>query len=314
MMAIRSWIGIVCLGCCVAIAGEPRKGSRGGMAYPPDLPDAKVEVYRTVGDTKLNLYIFSPPGHRADDRKPAIVFFFGGGWKNGSPAQFSETCRYLASRGMVAMTADYRVASRHDVKAVDCVKDAQAAVRWIRANAVRLGIDAGRIAAGGGSAGGHIAACTGTVRDIDDPEAKIGSRPAAMVLFNPVMALAAIDGVAPDADLSEALKGRMGIDPEAVSPAHHVAKGTPPTIMFFGTQDRLLAGAESFARGMKSAGNRCELVTYKDQGHGFFNYGRGGNEYFRKTLEEADRFLASLGWLKGEPSVGKHLETVPFAK
>ena len=116
--------------------------------YPPELPGAHVEVYKTVGDTKLNLYIYEPEGHKASDKTPAIVFFFGGGWANGSPVQFLNQSKYLASRGMVAITADYRVASRHQVKVLDCVRDANSAIRWVRQNAKRLGIDPNRIAAG----------------------------------------------------------------------------------------------------------------------------------------------------------------------
>ncbi|MCP5111833.1 MAG: carboxylesterase family protein, partial [bacterium] len=89
--------------------------------YPPNLPGAKVEVYKTAGDVKLNMYIVNPDGHTASDKRPAIVFFFGGGWRGGTPRQFFEHSKYFASRGMVAMMADYRVASRHQAKVVDCV-------------------------------------------------------------------------------------------------------------------------------------------------------------------------------------------------
>src|SRR5439155_355871 len=101
----------------VATAQE-QKGFR---AYPPKLDGAEIETYKTVGDTKLNLYVYYPPGHKASDKRAAIVFFFGGGWTGGSPGQFEQHCKHLASRGMVAMTADYRVASRNQVKAVSCV-------------------------------------------------------------------------------------------------------------------------------------------------------------------------------------------------
>jgi acetyl esterase len=128
----------------VASAQEPK----GGRGYPPNLPGARPETYKTVGDIKLNLYVFTPEGHQASDKRPAMVFFFGGGWTNGSPGQFEEHCKYLAGRGMVAITADYRVASRHNVKAITCVADAKSAIRYVRTNAARLGIDPSRIAAG----------------------------------------------------------------------------------------------------------------------------------------------------------------------
>src|SRR5262245_37466762 len=160
------------------------------QAYPPKFDGARSETYKKVGDVTLSLNIFEPPGASAPNR-PAIVFFFGGGWTNGSPAQFEQHCRHLASRGMVAITADYRVASRHQVKPTACLADAKSAIRWVRQNAKRLGIDPQRIAAGGGSAGGHLAAATATVPGFDEPgeDTKVSAVPNALVLFNPALVL-----------------------------------------------------------------------------------------------------------------------------
>ena len=100
-----------------------------------ELPGSRAEVYKTIGDVKLKIYIYEPKGHKAGAKRPAIVFFFGGGWRGGTPRQFLEHCRYLASKGMVAMTADYRVSSRQGTKPFHCVRDGKSAVRWIRQNA-----------------------------------------------------------------------------------------------------------------------------------------------------------------------------------
>jgi len=150
------------------------------------------ELYKTINGVKLNLSIFRPDGHSPKDRRAAIVFFFGGGWRSGSPKQFEQQCRHLASKGMVAMAADYRVSSRHQAKVVDCIRDAKSAIRWVRSNAAKLGIDPNRIAAGGGSAGGHLAACTAVLPGLEEPseDLAISSRSNAMVLFNPALMLA----------------------------------------------------------------------------------------------------------------------------
>jgi acetyl esterase/lipase len=274
--------------------------------YPPQMDGAKVEVYKTVGDVRLNIYIFEPEGHQPTDQRPAIVFFFGGGWRSGSPKQFEHQCRYLASRGMVAMTADYRVASRHDVKVPACIADAKSAVRWVRAHAERLGVDPERIAAGGGSAGGHLAAATGLIQGLDEPseDASVSSVPNALVLFNPAAALAPFEGSDTfESHGNQDIRRRLGSDPLAVSPAHHVRKGAPPAIMFFGTADRLLAGAEYLQERMQAEGNRCELQTWDDLPHGFFNWGRYDNRPFLETVRATDKFLASLGYLEGEPTI-----------
>ena len=304
---------LIALGLVLVLFGmlpgqEQRRANRGGRSYPPRLPQARSEVYKTTGDVELRMYVFEPKGHRPEEKRPAIVLFFGGGWRNGSPQQFEKQCEYFASRGMVAMTADYRVASRHDARAVDCVRDAKSAVRWVRANADRLGVDPERIAAGGGSAGGHIAACTAVIDDFD-PEGEdlsVSSVPNALVLFNPAMSLAPRRGEEPLREL-EQMKERAGVDPKAISPAHHVKRGLPPTVMFFGTDDRLLAGAEAFRERAVELGNRCEIQLWKGKGHGFFNFGRDENEAFVETTQAADRFLQSLGYLSGDGSVEEWL-------
>jgi len=291
-----------------ALAGAGAYAQRRHVPYPPVLPQAKVETYKKVGDVKLNVWIYCPENHKPSDKRAAIVFFFGGGWRSGNPAQFAPQCRYLASRGMVAMTADYRVATRHGVKAVQCVEDAKSAVRWIRRNAERLGVDPNRIAAGGGSAGGHLAAATGTVPDLNAPgeDTSISSVPNALVLFNPALILAPVEGGPPfSPDKQARMKERAGTDPVKISPYHHVKKGCPPAIIFHGKADTTVSyrTAEAFCRKMKRTGNRCELVGYEGQKHGFFNYGRGGNKAYIDTVRRMDEFLVSLGYLKGPPTI-----------
>lgn len=272
----------------------------GAQAYPPKLEGARVETYKSVGPVKLDLHIFEPPTGPKTNR-PAIVFFFGGGWNNGSPAQFEQHCRHFAARGLVAITADYRVASRHQVKPPACVADAKSAIRWLRQNAARLGLDPQRIAAGGGSAGGHLAAATATLAGFDEPgeNLAISAIPNALVLFNPALVLAPLAGLELPRDEARLGADRFGTDPKNLSPAHHVKRGVPPTIIFHGRADTTVpfVTAEAFAARMKEAGNRCELVAYDGQPHGFFNFTKGAAGRYRETLVAADQFLVSLGYL-----------------
>jgi acetyl esterase/lipase len=282
------------------------KKAAGGFQYSQTLDGAEACVYKTAGDVKLNLHIFKPKDLKATDRRPAIVFFFGGGWSNGSPMQFANHCKYLAAHGMVAITADYRVWTRQQAKVVQCVADAKSAMRWVRAHAAEWGIDPDRIAAGGGSAGGHLAACSGTITGFDEPgeSTSVSAQPNAMVLFNPAIALAAIEGT-DFKGFEKMLADRLGTDAVNISPAHQVKPGIAPTIIFHGESDTSVAfsSVKAFDDSMKKAGNRCELVGYPGEGHGFFNYRNGGGKNFFDTLEKTHRFLASLGWIKGEPNV-----------
>jgi len=274
--------------------------------YPPEIEGALVEVYKTVGDVRLNLYILTPPGHKVGDRRPAIVFFFGGGWTSGTPRHFEPQARYLASRGMVAILADYRVASRHGVKIPECVRDAKSAVRWVRVNAGRIGVNPNRIAAAGGSAGGHLAASTALLPGFEEEkdDRQISSRPNALVLFNPAVILAPVPGIELRRG-GEVIKERAGDDPEAVSPFHHIRAGAPPAIIFHGKADTTVPyeTVEAFARKMSEAGNRCELVGYDGAAHGFFNFRNTQEQFYYSTVRNMDEFLVSLGYLKGPPAL-----------
>ena len=287
------------------LTGLVAGASAQGFQYPSAMPGAKAEVYKTIGDTKLNLYIYAAENSAAE-KHPAIVFFFGGGWANGSPAQFEHQCRRLASLGMVAISADYRVSSRNHSTIDQCVRDAKSAIRYVRANASRLGIDPLRIAAAGGSAGGMLAASTALIPGLEEPaeNARIDSRPNALVLFNPALILAPVQGDEAVARMLTGILARQefkGIDPDSISPWHHVGKNEPPTIILHGREDTTVpyATMESFAQKMRANGNRCDLMGFAGQKHAFFNYSPKGNPYYDQTLTKAEEFLASLGYIKG---------------
>ncbi|UCC97065.1 MAG: alpha/beta hydrolase fold domain-containing protein [Phycisphaerales bacterium] len=269
----------------------------GISAFAADqIPDEQV-LYKTVDGIRLQLHVFKPANHKVADKRPAIVFFFGGGWVGGSPSQFYPHCRYLASRGMVAVSAEYRVKNRHGTTPFECVKDGKSAIRWVRTHAPELGIDPNRIAAGGGSAGGHVAAATGTVKRFEEPaeDKTISSKPDALVLFNPVF----------DNGPGGYGHDRVQEHWHDFSPMHNIDKDTPPTIVFLGTKDKLIpvSTAQRYRALMTQAGRKSDLHLYEGQPHGFFNYRDGRNTYYYQTVIEADKFLATLGFLKGEPTL-----------
>ena len=255
---MRVHLTISLLASCSILFGDPKPEAR-----DPD----EVVTYRKTEQAELKLEIFRPAGWKAHDERPAIVFFFGGGWVGGSTTQFHPQATRLASRGMVAYCADYRVRSRHETSPFEAVVDAKAALRWIWRNAGRQGVDPKKIVSAGGSAGGHLAACSGLVAGHD--EVKGGEPafiPAAMVLFNPAMLLAPHDSLpkAVNARLEEAsdrLKRRFEGPAQWAHPYAFAGKAQPPCIMFFGTADRLLDGAEAFRNVSTAAGNRCEIKT-----------------------------------------------------
>jgi acetyl esterase len=248
-------------------------------------PDQIIE-YKRVGTNLLTLHFFHPPDMQPGDQYPTIVFFFGGGWKTGTPTHFYSQSLYLASRGMIAICADYRTRNKHQTTPAECVKDAKSAMRWIRSHAGELGVDPNRLAAGGGSAGGHLAAATALVKGFNEEgeEVSVSCIPDALVLFNPV-----IDN-GPDGYGYERVKDYW----EAFSPLHNITETAPPTLIMLGTGDELVPviTAEKFKIKMEQAGSRCDLRLYEGQPHRFFN-----KEKYNETLTETAAFLASLGYL-----------------
>lgn len=253
-------------------------------------PD-ETPVYKRVGDVELRMHVFKPAGWAASDRRGGIVFFFGGGWVSGSPTQFYSHCRRLADLGMVAMAAEYRVKNTHGTTPCECVADGKSAIRWVRSHAAALGIDPERVAAGGGSAGGHVAAATAFSKGFDDPADNLGVSclPVALALFNPV------SDNGPGEFGHEAVADRW----EDFSPAHNIAAPAPPAILFLGTEDKLIpvATAERFRDRIRACGAACELHLYDGEGHGFFNYGDGANPSYPDTVAKMVAFLKACGML-----------------
>ena len=282
---------LVALVSLSALAGTQKHDFKGA---------ARAEVYKKASGDDLWIYRFDPPDHDPSrDRRPAVVFFFGGGWNGGNVAQFEQHSRYLASRGMVAFVADYRVKTRQNTAPDACVADGKSAIRWVRKNAERQGIDPERIAAGGGSAGGHVAATTGICDGLDDPTEKysrISSKANALLLFNPVY------DNGPKGYGHDRVKSWF----PAISPAHNITRDDPPTIVFLGSADRLIpvGTARKFDSDLKVAGIQSEVWIYDGQPHGFFNE-RKSQKSFLDTVLKMDAFLVSLDWLEGEADEAK---------
>lgn len=266
----RFRIVIYLLVCCL--------GSTQAAEEAAPLKPDRVVTYKTVGDTKLQLEVFEPENLKASDSRPAIVFFFGGGWNGGVTKQFYQQAETLSDLGMVAFCAEYRVKSRNKTTPFECVKDGKSAIRWLREHATELGINPARIVAAGGSAGGHVASCTDLITGFEEEgeNLEVSSRPNATILFNPVL----------DTTNKGYGSKRFKADQQTIlSPCHHVKKGLAPTIVFHGTKDTTVPyeNAERFTKLMQMNGNPCTLVPVVGKGHGSFN-----SPAFRPKNDKAD--------------------------
>jgi acetyl esterase len=253
------------------------------------VPLGKKIEYKRVGAAPLFLYLLEPSLPAAGPR-PGIVFFHGGGWVSGNLGQFNPQAAYLAAQGMAVIQVDYRLLPNKGAEPPRiCAEDAKSAMRWVRAHAKELNIDPDRIAAGGGSAGGFLAAFTALVPSWNDPsdDLHISPRPNALVLMFPVIDISP----AGYADVNK----RFGPTYKEYAPEEFVSASAPPMIIQSGLDDKQVSpdSLRLFQEKMKKVGGRCDLILYPGQKHGFANEA----PYMTITLTAAAHFLKSIGYL-----------------
>lgn len=252
-------------------------------------------VYKQIDSTKLFMEMYAPKKINSTKKYPAIIFFFGGGWNKGTITQFKPHANYLSKRGIICFLADYRVKNRQNTTPFESLKDAKSAIRYIRKHADKFHIDSSKIAAAGGSAGGHLAAASALIDDYNESSdnTSISCKPNALILFNP-----AIDNGPGGVGYS-----RIGDAYTKFSPLHNIKKGAPPTLILSGTSDKLIPvkTIKKYQKLMLNVGSRCEVSLYKGKQHGFFNYNKFNN--YKKTLIEVDGFLQSIEYINKLPLV-----------
>jgi len=286
-------LALIIIAPLLTATAAPKKAAKSNDA-PDDTAEVSVEpgktfVYKQSGGKSQELEVYFPANWGASKSKvPGVILFHGGSWRGGNLNQFRYVCKYLASRGLVAATANYRMLTTDEVKALPagesnkrtCVTDAKSSIRWMKQHAAELGIDPQRIITGGGSAGGHVSILATTTPGLNDPvdPKEFDTSVVAYLLFNPALR---------DSDIS---------DPE-ICALQQVSGNFPPAIFFFGDQDGAWKpGTDSLLKRLKALGNTsAELWIAEGQKHSFFNR----PPWQDITLAQADRFLVKHGFLTG---------------
>ena len=251
-----------------------------------------------VGDLSARLYVPT----RATVRGPLLVYFHGGGWVYGDLDSHDPVCRFLAERsGVRVLSVDYRLAPEHPFPAA--YDDAVAAYRWVVGHAASLGADPERLAVGGDSAGGTLAATTAIAAAREglplafqlliypgtDMTTKTESRrlfERGFYLTDEFMNLVKAHYL-PDAT--------RWADPEASPLLCELPEGLAPAYLATAGFDPLRDEGEAYARKLADAGVAVELRRFPDQIHGFLNVVGAGRTSRAATAEMAARLAAGLG-------------------
>jgi len=261
---------------CVSPALAQRPGAKAAALADKIAVETDIE-YAKAGDISLQLDVYKPKAESTKAR-PVIVWIHGGGWQNGNKSSgMGRLSSYVAGGEFVGVSVGYRLTDKGSWPAQ--IHDCKAAIRWIRANAERLGIDADKIGVWGSSAGGHLVSHLGSSGDVKEVEGDLGttgasSRVACVVDFcgpsdfpnfqltsgaqNPVTKL--LGGL--PKDKPEVAK--------AASPITYVTKDDPPFLIVHGTDDRTVPfdQAVRFHEAQKQAGINTTFVKIEGGGHG----------------------------------------------
>lgn len=249
---------------------------------PESVQEIKNITYVRYGKRVLQLDLYLPKS-ASPQKKPGIVFVHGGGWRAGYRTNFTPMAIGLAERGYVAATISYRLSP--EVQYPAAIHDVKAAIRWLRKNAKKYGVNPEQIAVGGGSAGGQIASLTGVTNGLEkfDPQAKNSS------ISSTVQAIINIDGLSdftseaarfheddPRKNPSSAgawFGGRYAEKTELwheASPTFYVNKSTPPMLFLISAQERFSVGHKEMIEKMKPLAVPYQVVQIPDSPHSFW--------------------------------------------
>jgi acetyl esterase/lipase len=285
LMAVAA-VGLLGMG---AAAGAQKKGA--GFVVPPGVQVVRNLEYVQNGHERNRLDLYLP--EKAARPLPVIVWVHGGGWTNGDKTN-GPAFRF-STKGYAVASMNYRF-SQHAIFPAQ-INDCKAAVRWLRANAQKYGLDADHIGAWGASAGGHLVALLGTTGGVRDLEGPGGNEDQSSRVQ------AVVDWYGPTDFLTAGKKDTrtnlLGGDPQEnkdkarrASPMTYVSKEAAPFLIMHGDADQTvpIAQSETFAAALKAAGADVTYVVVKGGHHG------GALFATPETMEQVEAFF------------GKHLQ------
>jgi acetyl esterase/lipase len=273
---MRHFLAVLLVAALVSPALAQRPGAKAAALADKIAVETDIE-YAKAGDISLKLDVYKPKA-ASEKPRPCIVWIHGGGWQNGDKGSGrGRLASYVASGDYVGVSVGYRLTDKGSWPAQ--IHDCKAAIRWIRANAEKLGIDANKIGVWGSSAGGHLVSHLGSSGDVKEVEGDLGttgvsSRVACVVDFCGPSDFPNFE-LTPGAQnpVTKLLGGLPKDKPEvakAASPITYVTKDDPPFLIVHGTADRTVPfnQAERLYDAQRKAGVDTTFVKIEGGGHG----------------------------------------------
>jgi len=229
-------------------------------------------VFGTGGGRDLRCNVYMPP--QAGTDRPSVLLVHGGGWVNGDRGQLHGYGILLGRIGYVCVATEYRLAGESKWPAQ--IHDVKAALRWMRANSARLGIDPKKISISGNSAGAHLSLLAAGTQNVAEFEGDGGNAGAGTEVAAAIGFYAPTQLYAADQPLREELsflfgRGYAAETARAASPLDYAGPAFPPTLLITGNRDELVPDEASFRmyRALADAGAPVELHVYAGAPHAF---------------------------------------------
>jgi acetyl esterase/lipase len=274
----------------------------------PDIKIAQPEIwgnlkqqlnvpYCRLANRNLTLDVFSLP-KKGKVKRTAILIIHGGGWRSGDKSLHHPLAQQLAQMGYVCFMPEYRLSTEALFPAA--VYDVKAAVRWVRANAKKFGIDSKKVVVLGHSAGGELAAFLGATNGNSDFEGetcnlKFSSAVNAVIDMDGTLSFIHPEsGEGDDSKRTSTATYWFGYskteNPEVwkqASPLTHVGKTTPPVLFLNSMVERMHAGRDDFTRVLQTQGTYFKVKTYEGAPHSFCLF----EPWFTPMVSDIDQFI-----------------------
>jgi acetyl esterase/lipase len=293
MSRAMSWLACGLVVCCAGSAAGQERNLRDRIDVQTDIEYAKA------GDISLQLDFYKPK-EAATQPRPLVVWIHGGGWQNGNKSSgLGRLARFVASGDYVGASVGYRLTDKGTWPAQ--IHDCKAAIRYLRANAGKLGIQPDKIGVWGSSAGGHLVSMLGTSGDVQEVEGDLGttgvsSRVACVVDYCGPSDFLAFGLDSPRMNqpgqpvyklFGGPTKDKADLAKQA-SPVTYVTKDDPPFLIVHGTDDRTVPfnQGERFHKAQKEAGINSTFIKIEGGGHGI-----GGAEVEARVRTFFDKHL-----------------------